>query len=85
MPQRLITSTNDDDLLRLVHVLSPNTALTGMAWVPALFECEDDEASGDSVQPSDSPEPTMVYEIPQYDQELRFTLRCWPCGAHRTQ
>ena len=30
-----------------VKFLSRNAALTVMAWVPALFECEDDEASGD--------------------------------------
>jgi len=64
MPRRLFTSTYDCGLLlRLAHFLGPNAALMVMAWVPALFECEDDEASGKSVSPSNSADLTMVCEM----------------------
>ena len=47
MPRMLLKSTNDCGLLRLAHFLGPNATPTVMAWVPALFECEDDEASAE--------------------------------------
>ena len=63
MPQSEFTFTNDSGLRRLVHFLGPNATPTVMAWVPALFECEDDEASGKSVSPSNSADLTMVCEM----------------------
>ena len=48
MPRTFLQVTNDCGLLRcLAHFLDQNAALTVMAWVPALFECEDDEASAE--------------------------------------
>ena len=48
-----------------LQFLGPNAALTVMAWVPALFEREDDEASEEAVSPSNSADPTMVCEMTQ--------------------
>ena len=66
MPGRLLTSTNDCGLLlRLTRFLGPNAALMVMAWVPALFECEDDEASGGSLLPLSAADTANIYGMTQ--------------------
>ena len=45
----------------------PECRSDGDGMVPALFECEDDEVSGESVSPSNSADRAMVYEMTQED------------------
>ena len=79
MPRRLITPKNDWGLqLRLAHFLGPNAALTEIPWVPALFACEDDEASKEAVSCSNSAGLTMVCDMTQSDEARFATLSAEP-------
>ena len=50
-----------------VQFLKLNAARTVKEWVPALLECEDDEAPGGLVSLSNSADPMMVYDMTQVD------------------